>query len=293
VRIERNSFNFFFFGGIFRESCSEVIPTQIDVIMGKKGKRSIKQKKKEERINTDMKYLFTSMSQKSDPDVTSKMIEDLETFESLFKLTNFDFKDSEQKYLAWMISESNKFRRIDMHVNLFGKLPSKSVLMETFAEEGRPIHTNEQYDEALEYYPVTNETILSKGHEWCGLFVHERETDDRVGFIIYRLKYAGDLPLCHIEHMCVHKDFQGRRYGSAMMIRMDFFLKFFLLHRSDIVVSVRATKNTEGFWRDRHFRLPEEFDEFPVDFTDQDIFEINGEVLLCRYADPYIKARFN
>lgn len=255
--------------------------------MGKKGKRSLRQKKDDDRLESDMKLMFRSMAEKSDPQVTSKMIEDLEVFESLFKITNFNFKDSEQKHIAWMIAESQKFRRIDMHVNLFGKLPPKDVLMATFADEGRPIHTNEQYAEAIECYPVTNETILSKGREWCGLFIHDTETGDRVGFIIYRLKYTDDLPLCHIEHMCVHKDYEGRRYAAAMMIRMNFFLQFFTLHRSDIVVSVRATKDTERFWRGRHFRQPHEFDEFPILFTDEDCFEENGDLLLCRYANPY------
>lgn len=249
----------------------------------KKGKHAQREKEVRDRFAKMSMEVSMALATKHGSAPALKMLADLEVLEKTYDLGVVDFRDCGHRALVLELALRNRFRVLEMYVGVKGCLPPKAMIMEVFEEDKNPIHTDQQYKNAIAGFNYTNKSIFIKNIEWSALYVNDI-TGTPVGFIVYRLQRA-HIPLCHVEHICVDAIHRGVGFARALIRRLEIFVKFFALHRPDTVMTVRANKESLSLWRGFGFTEPENIQDLPCTFSKQnwlhtDIFLVKYPIIL-------------
>ena len=245
----------------------------------KKGKHALKEKNLQERFAKMSTEVSISMLEKHGVTPAMDMLAQLEILDRAYDLCMVNFRESDHRAKLLDLSLRNRFRVIEMYVAVKGQIPPRAMIMELHVEENNPIHTEQQYQDAIESIKYTNASIFVKNVEWSGIYVNDI-TGSVAGFILYRLMRT-QVPVCHVEHLCVDAVHRGVGFARALIRRVELFVKFFALHRSDTVMTVRANKESLSLWRGFGFTEPENVQNLPCKFEQRSWHM--GDIFLVKY----------
>lgn len=221
--------------------------------MGKvgRGRRALRRKQIDDTYDHLRTEVCSEMSKRHGSAPAMKLLAELETFDRTYNMRLVNFSDSEHRGILLDLAVRNNYRPLEMYVSVKGALPPRAMVLEHYRLENNPIHTEQQYQDAIASIRFTKDRIFTKNVEWCAMYINDI-TGSPIGFIVYRLMRS-DLPVCHIEHLCVDAVQRGVGFGRALLRRLEMFVKFFSLYRDDAMMTVCPNKESLTFWKNFGF----------------------------------------
>lgn len=221
--------------------------------MGKvgRGRRAQRQKKIGETYDHLQREVCSEMSRRHGSEPAMRLLVELEIFDKTYNTCLVDFSNSAHRGILLDLALRNNYRTLEMWVSVKGTRPPRAMVLDHYKSENNPIHTEQQYRDALGAIEFTKDKIFTKNHEWCAIYLNDI-TGAPIGFIVYRLMRSS-VPVCHIEYLCVDAVQRGVGFGRALLRRVEMFVKFFSLYRDDAMMTVRPNRETVTFWKNFGF----------------------------------------